>query len=637
MIVALFIAASIASSFLLLGRRALRHWIGIVVAAWVLFGALAVVARPLGVIVDPYVAFVAFGVGVTAAFWAFVSSADDVRWSATRAALAAALFYTVAIPLMLRTPIDGDEPYYLLMTESLVRDHDLDLANQYRDLAHSASGRTDLAPQLGDPVGAHGERYSRHEPFLALLLIPGYRIGRLPGAIATIVIFGALLARSTVRLFEDEGIDDRTIRALFPFIAFGPPIVFYAARIWPEVPAAFCFVEALRGVRQRRALRWIPALLALVLLKLRFLFIAVVLLARLVWDRRSRLSARAGLPAPHYFVAALLIIAVPIVVVWSVSGSATNVHAWRELIPGTPAEMARGLFGLLLDGAAGILFQAPIYLFGIIALARWRTTPAAFRLGMSSAALYVLYLLPRSEWHGGWSPPLRYLVVLMPILALGVASIWERIAIGPIVVTAAWTMMLVVHGMSYPWRLFHIANGENFVGETLSSIWQSDFSRLFPSFIRPNFAAIVGSVIAVLAIVMFRSGRLASPALFAAVIAAAFVIGRRPGDRIEFEDAHVIHRGGELYPYEFQVARFAFRGGWIVRAGDTLSFLARGGPSTLRYAADMPAMIQLGAAAYALPPTHGRYQTIRVEIPRNGRMELRCLSGAVNLDRMDHD
>src|SRR5207244_1781044 len=150
---------------------------------------------------------------------------------------------------------------------------------------HSATGRTDLTPQLGDPVGPRGELYSRHEPFLPLLLIPGYLLGGLGGAIATIAIFGALLARSTVRFFEDEGIDDATARALFPLIALGPPIVFYAARIWPEVPAAFFLVEAVRGLRQRRPARWALSLFALVLLKLRFLLIAIALLARALRSR----------------------------------------------------------------------------------------------------------------------------------------------------------------------------------------------------------------------------------------------------------------------------------------------------------------------------------------------------------------
>ena len=57
--------------------------------------------------------------------------------------------------------------------------------------------------------------------------------------------------------------------------------------------------------------------------------------------------------------------------------------------------------------------------------------------------------------------------------------------------------MLVIHGAAFPWRLFHLATGENFIGESLSTIWHSDFSRLMPSFIRPNMAAVVGSVLLV--------------------------------------------------------------------------------------------------------------------------------------------
>jgi hypothetical protein len=47
-------------------------------------------------------------------------------------------------------------------------------------------------------------------------------------------------------------------------------------------------------------------------------------------------------------------------------------------------------------------------------------------------------------------------------------------------------------------------------------------------------------------------------------------------------------------------------------------------------------MIQLGRDAYPLPPTRG-YGSIRVHVASSGRVELRCLDGAVNLDRMDHE
>jgi hypothetical protein len=622
MTLALFVAASIASPLLLLRGDVLRRWFAIEFGAWILLGVLALIARPLATKVDPYLAIVTFGVLLTAAFFATVamSSSVDVRWSANRAAIVVACFYAVAIPLMLRTPIDGDEPYYLLETESLIRDRDLDLANQYRDLAHSASGRTDLTPQLGDPSGPHGENYSRLEPFLALLMIPGYAIGKLAGAIATIALFGVLLARSTVRLFEDEGIDDAVTRAIFPFIALGPPIVFYATRIWPEVPGGFCFVEAVRGVRQHRPLRWIPALLGMVLLKLRFVLVAAIFVLR-AFRKRSHAALAAA------------IVAIPIVVAALTTGI---MHRASELIPGSPMEMLRGTFGLLLDGAEGILFQAPIYVFGVIAIARWRTMPAGFRLGISSSALYLLYLVPRSEWYGGWSPPLRYIVFLMPLLALGAAALWKQIDPVAIAAAAAWTIGVAAHGMAYPWRLFHIANGENVVGETLSTMWRSDFSRLFPSFIRPNAAALVAAIVTIIVILIpLRFLRVAWVLPLAVALGFAFARGNA-GDRIEFEDAHVVHRGGALYPPEFQVQRFAYRGGWVLQPGDSMTFLAREGPSVLHYSAPARSVIQIGGEQYVLLPTRG-YGAIRIDLRGGGRVELRCISGAVNLDRMDHE
>jgi len=586
---------------------------------------------------DPYIAIVFLAIAQLTLISIHLATAQP-RNLATRFALAAALIYAIIIPTQFRSALDGDEPFYLLVTESIVHDHDLDLANQYRDIAKSDVGRPDLLPQLGDPVGPHGEQYSRHEPFLPLLMVPGYVLFGVQGAIATIALFGVLLVRSLVRWLEDEGISDATIRALMPLIVFGPPVVFYAVRIWPEVPAAFCFVEALRGVRQQRGQRWVPALFALVMLKLRFVLIGVMLVPFILRGRDRSRALVAG--------CALAILGLPLLVVWLVSGSATNVHTWRELIPVAPMPYVKGLFGLILDGATGIAFQAPLFLLGIFALARWRSMPEGFRVGAIASLLYVVTLLPRSEWHGGWSPPLRYIVVFIPLLALGAAALYEqsravRAWLAPI---AVWTIGITAHGIAEPWRLFHIANGENTVGEWLSAMFHSDFSRLFPSYIRPNFAAIVAAGVFGVVLVVCRTGALACPdrrgrlsctsLLCAVLLALFFHFGRLPGDRVEFEDAHVVHNGGELYPYEYQVARFIYRGGWLMKHGDSMSFLAKRGSYVLFYASTQPAVIDLGGHAFHLD-TAPTYAMTIVDVPVTGPTTLRCLDGSVNLDRMD--
>ncbi|MFZ2491306.1 MAG: hypothetical protein WA208_07460, partial [Thermoanaerobaculia bacterium] len=564
----------------------------------------------------------------------FIANGTNVRWSAMRGAIVAAVVYGALVPSMTRVPIDGDEPFYLLVTESIVRDFDLDLANQYRRLDLTASGRTDLQPQIGDPTGSGGEVYSRHPPFLPLLLVPGYLVGGLTGAVAMIALFGVLLVRSTIRLLEEEGIDEATIRAVFPFFAFGAPVLFYAARIWPEVPAAYFVVEALRGLRQQSPKRWIAALAALVFLKLRFVLVALGLLA-VFFARREMFAA---LRRRRVAVLVLVLFAAPLLVLWAISGSVLNVHRWTELLPAHPFDYARGLFGLLLDGASGLAFQAPFYLLALLGMTRWREMPVAFRAGTLASLLYIVLLLPRDEWHGGWSPPLRYIVFLTPVLALGAAAVWRRVSAPVVAGIALWTAGVALHGISYPWRLFHIANGENRLGEWLSAAYQSDFSRLFPSFIRVNTAAwiAVAVLLAALVVARFHIPGQVTVSLAALVIAAGFSAGTRPADTIHFEDAHVTHDGGELFPKLYTSVRFAYRGGWLLFPDTSLTFLARQGIWTLHYVSGPGAVIELDGRVYHLP-TGDQYQTLKVVIGRTGKTTLRCHSGQVNLERMDHE
>ncbi|MGZ5446185.1 MAG: hypothetical protein ACXW5U_31020 [Thermoanaerobaculia bacterium] len=638
MIVATVIALLVLPLVALRGRTLLRYG-GVDVATWLF--AWILWRRLPGF--DPYLAFVALAVIKLATFALFVAAGEQVRWSANRAALIAAIVYAITIPAMLRTPIDGDEPYYLLATDSVVRDFDLDLANQYGSRVGAQWRREDLVPLFGDPVGEGGEQFSRHEPSLSLLMVPGYLLGGLYGAIATIALFGVLLVRSTVRWMEDEGIGEDAIRGVFPFFALAPPALFYATRIWPEVPAAFFFVEALRGVREHRAKRWMPALLGLVLLKLRFVLVAVGVVASSQWPvARKFWPGRSGpgnwQRATGNFVVVMAILALPLIVIFAITGDPTNVHTWRELLPMQPMSYVIGFCGLLVDGMSGLLFQAPFFLFVVVALTSWKTTPRGFRTGLLASLLYVFYLIPRGEWFGGWAPPLRYLVFLMPVLALGIASVWEKLPRGTLALVSAWSVGLVIHGVAYPWRLFHEFNGENAVGEWLSNLYDADFSRLFPSFVRLNDAAWWG----LLALLLFgvRRPRLRFLnaglvyAIAALALAFAFHVARQPGTTVHFEDAHVLHDGGRLYPDVYTLMRATYRGGWVLEANQSASFLAREGTHTLHFITGLGATFELAGNAYSVKPD-ARYQAVTVTIPKSGRTTLRVLSGALNVDRME--
>jgi hypothetical protein len=265
--------------------------------------------------------------------------------------------------------------------------------------------------------------------------------------------------------------------------------------------------------------------------------------------------------------------------------------------------------------------------------------PRGFRDGILGSLLYILYLVPRAEWFGGWAPPLRYVVFLMPVLALGAAAVWDRVSPGAIALIAAWTTGLAIYGLSHPWRLFHISNGENAIGEWFSAKYQADFSRLFPSLIRMNEAAWIGVAVViaiVLVVIPRRRIDLAIP-LFALALGLGFRTALQPASHVEFEDAHVVHQGGDLYPPFYTVIRVAYRGGWVLEGNDALSFLAREGPWRLDYISGPGATIELAGRAYQLPPTD-RYASVRVVVPPgSGRVTLRCVAGSVNVDRMIHE
>ncbi len=519
------------------------------VATWVALGGSLASAGALGVHLAPSLLLAIVVAAKLAHFllWCALVPAGEVRWSPRAAAVFAAAIFLIVGTETLAWPIDGDEPYYVLIAESILHDRDLDLANQYAHLERSATQRLDLQPQPFDPVGPAGEIYARHEPFLPLLLVPGVALGGLWGAMATIALLGAAAVGSIFALTEEHGVSRKAALRLWPLLAFAPPFLFYAVRIWPEVPGALCLSEAMRAAGKRKYGRLAAWLVALSLLQLRFMAIAAVFaLVVVISDRGARKLA----------LALAAVVALPLLGGWLLVGNPLQVHRWSELAPASLWKYARGMFGLLLDGQAGMLLQAPVWFAALVAAltkafsvlrspfsganavpsaqdeplprrtenGERRTSHFAIRAASIAAVPYLILLLPREEWHGGWSPPLRYLVVFAPLVAVSAGALLERTRawLAPV---AVWTALLAVHGVAFPWRLFHIASGESVLGEWLSIRFGSDFSRLLPSFIRPNGAAWAAAILLLIAIVAFGVVRASRPPR---VGDAALLGGRTP-------------------------------------------------------------------------------------------------------------
>src|SRR5258706_1918940 len=145
-------------------------------AAVALVPALGVLGGPLGA------ALLVVALAVAAAGSARLRG---IRPPGPLALFGAALCLYLALGLRYATSLQasGDEPYYLLMAQSLWRDHDLDLQNNFaqedwREDTPGALSTHYRAPRRDGPA------YPAHSPGPPALLAPVYALRRRPACLA---------------------------------------------------------------------------------------------------------------------------------------------------------------------------------------------------------------------------------------------------------------------------------------------------------------------------------------------------------------------------------------------------------------------------------------------------------------------
>ena len=159
------------------------------------------------------------------------------------------IFALAAVVLWLHSIyLSGDEPHYIMISQSLVNDGDFDLKNNYLDKNYLEY----IPVELRFHGDIHEGKYlSFHLPGLSFLLIPFYWLFKLSGgaippalffrlAAAFINAFFALgLFYLLKRLFPDKETGGLWLLFLVLF-----PLSFHAAHLYPELPAASLMMAA---------------------------------------------------------------------------------------------------------------------------------------------------------------------------------------------------------------------------------------------------------------------------------------------------------------------------------------------------------------------------------------------------------
>jgi hypothetical protein len=342
----------------------------------------------------------------------------------------------------------GDEIDYLLMAQSVWREGDLDLRDNFARGDHlEYLGGLDRMP--GGTRRADGRSYPTHSAGLPVLLAPAYALGGRAACVVLLALVAAGLGLLARDLARRSGADEEA--ALLAWAAAtGPPVLFYTAFLYAEVPAAFTIALALRlllvspgpGAAAAAAL----ALSALPWLHVRMTLAAAALGAFAAVRLRGR-------PRFVFLLTAAAMATAYAGYQYSVFGTLSPFARYAGAMPiamerRTPL---RTLVGLFVDGGYGLLPYAPVFLLAAAGL------PLVLRRGVRDrwalALLGLGVLLPVLGWRNwfGFSPPARFTVPLVPLLAIAAAA---RLSVAPGHGLARWRWGLVAAGLGLTALMF---------------------------------------------------------------------------------------------------------------------------------------------------------------------------------------
>ena len=382
---------------------------------------------------------------------ALLDAARDPRRAPWLAALLAAGAFLAGAWQVFPTLPGGDEPHYLVITQSLLTDHDLKIENNHRRGDYRAFYIGDLKPDYLRK-GRNGAIYSIHAPGLSAIIAPAFALFGYPGVVAFLALVSgcatALAWTAAWRVTHDIA------ASWFGWasVALSVPFFFQSFVAFPDGLGAAIVIAGVttmitgRDASERTLFATGTALAVLPWLHTRFALLAVAL---------GVLIAARNLGASSLLRRTVALFSVPAVsaAAWfwffyAVYGTPNPAAPYGGYTQSSLSNLTRGVPGLLFDQQFGLIPNAPVYVcagLGFIVMAR-RLPRLTFELLL----LILPYALSASAYHmwwGGSSFPARFLVPVVLALAIP-AAVWFTSAGrgGRVVGLGALTLSVIMTG-----------------------------------------------------------------------------------------------------------------------------------------------------------------------------------------------
>jgi hypothetical protein len=362
---------------------------------------------------------------------------------------------TSLIYVQFSSPPSGDEPHYLIISQTLLKYHSLNVMLDYSNGDYHVFYPMNIDPHLS--LGAHGQLMPLHSIGAPVLwLLPFSLLGRL-GAVLFISLLSVLIILNIYKFLVTMNIGANYAFIVSLAYAFASPVFIYSHLTFIEpVGALFC-LYVLRKILQSELMP-IEVLVSSILLAIlpwvhiRFAYFELVLFFALLY----KIYEQYQLKHFKYYVYLLLPVIILFVAYelytytfWGTFNPAAiemnDIHNHSRPFVISPLT---GIVGAFLDQQYGFLINFPIFLLllpGIVLAVKNKYT----RYNLLMLLLSVPYLLictSFNNWTGGWSPPARLIFVLLPLYSFYLAYALQQIGT---LVSRLVLATTILYGLTY--------------------------------------------------------------------------------------------------------------------------------------------------------------------------------------------